>query len=94
MTLHLPPAIPDPAWQRRREALARASTDEQRAEIRAVPLVADRAFDPGAAADCPRRHVDDHAADWPPVNHDGRPHVKRECLQCHDTWLERVDLIL
>jgi hypothetical protein len=90
MTLHLPPVIPDPAWQRRREALARASCATERDEVLAEPLVADRTFTPGAPVDCPRGHVDDHAADWPPVNHAGRPAIARTCHRCGSTWLELI----
>lgn len=80
----------DPAFQRRRAELDRASCATERDEILAVPLVADRVFIPGSPVDCPKGHVDDHAADWPPVPHAGRAAVPRTCLTCKSTWLELI----
>lgn len=89
MTFDLPPMMCDPAFKRRRLELSRALTAEQHREIMSVPLVADRAFTP--YTHCPDGHVGEHAAGFPPVNHDGRPHVPRRCSRCENTWLERLE---
>jgi hypothetical protein len=93
MTIDLsrrPWPLRDPAFRRRREALSRCETEAQRNEVLAQPLVAERTFTPGLEVDCPKGDVDDHAADWPPVNHAGRPAIARTCHRCGGTWLELI----
>lgn len=88
--MRLPWALRDPAFLRRKRAIARASTVEQRAEVMSVPLVADRLFEPHTH--CPLGHMGEHEAGFPPVTHEGRPHVARRCVEpaCDSSWLEAM----
>lgn len=88
MNLYAPSEI-DPAFIRRRMALDRAGCASERKTILDVPLVADWPFAPRKA--CPKGHWDEHAAGFPPVNHDGVPHVPRRCARCDNGWLERLN---
>lgn len=87
VTLTDPTRLPwserDPAFLRRKMALARATTLQQKAEIMAAPLVTDHPFEP--YTHCPLGHRGEHEGGYP-VNHDGRPHAPRTCW-CGSTWL-------
>lgn len=89
MSLDLPRSMRDPAFRRRLDALDRAGCATERLGVLAVPLVADRPFTP--RRDCPRGHVAEHEAGFPPTNHDGTPHVPRRCARCAASWLDRLE---
>lgn len=86
--MRLPASLRDAGFVRRLMALSRANSDPERHEILAVPLVADRVFE--AYTHCPRGHLGEHDAGFPPVNHDGQAHVPRRCASpgCDASWLE------
>lgn len=90
-SMRLPWSLRDPAFLRRKQALANALTERQRNEIMSVPLVTDRPFEP--YTHCPLGHPGEHEAGFPPTNHAGRPHVARKCLvpTCLVTWLMPLD---
>lgn len=90
--MRLPWPLRDQGFVRRKQALAQASTDKQRHEIMSVPLVADRVFEP--FTHCPLGHMGEHEVGYPPVNHDGRPHVARRCAEptCDASWLEAQEV--
>lgn len=88
--MRLPWALRDPAFLRRKQAIARATGDRQRAQVMSVPLVADRLFEP--YTHCPLGHLGEHEAGFPPTNYAGRPHVARQCIEptCDSSWLEAM----
>lgn len=87
--LRLPWGLRDPAFLRRKQALANALNERQRNEIMSVPLVTDRPFE--QHTHCPLGHLGEHEPT--PATHAGRPHVARKCLvpTCLATWLMPLD---
>jgi hypothetical protein len=94
MTLTLPQDHRDPGFQRHIARLMRAEQlygrdSQQWRDVLGETWVTDHEFyGPEVETHCPHGHVDGHEIGHPPVNHDGREHVRRRCLTCSSTWLE------